>query len=96
MMLDPSDIQRCRALAREADAVREIAEAVAEEAGVPVGRIMGKTRTQHVAHARQLVYFIAHRRGIAPADIARAMRRDHSTVLHGIEAEAARRAEAAQ
>ena len=93
-MLDPSDIQRCRALARESDAVREIAGAVAEETGIPVGQILGKSRSQHVAHARQLVYFIASRQGVTPADIARAMRRDHSTVLHGIAAETARRAEA--
>lgn len=73
--------------------VAAIAERVAQETGVPVPFIFGTSRRQQEAHARQRVYFYAAQAGLSLPHIGRAMGRDHTTVLHGIRAEQARRAQ---
>lgn len=71
--------------------VRDIANAVAAEAALPVDAIFGPRRDAEVAGARQIVMFIAWRRGFKLEAIGCALDRDHTTVLHGIRAEAKRR-----
>jgi hypothetical protein len=92
-VLTSEDRQRCVSITSAAfGAVSAIARAVSDETGITLGEIMGYGRKRPVAEARQLVMFIAHRRGLSLAAIARHMRRDRSTVRHGVDAEYRRRA----
>lgn len=70
-----------------------IVERVAEDAGVKTADILGESRIQPVAHARQRVYAVARDAGFSLTHIARAMGRDHTSIIHGIRAEEKRRAE---
>ena len=90
--LSDDDIRRCRQIAlQRRDVVSEIATAVSAETGIGKALIYGKSRRQSIVHARQLVMYIAHERGISEPLIGLAMNRDPSTVHHGIKAEKARR-----
>lgn len=81
---------------RAASPARAVAADVAALAGIAVEDIFRPGRQRNVAHARQLVMFILRRAGFSAADIGRALGGlDHSTVLHGVRAEAARRGEEA-
>ena len=73
--------------------VRQIAAEVCGHTGTSVVAVMGRSRAPHTCRVRELVCFIAHRRGISLAQIARVLRRDHSTIKHAIENELRRRAE---
>lgn len=92
MILSPADLERCTTIAESgAGKVRAYVNAVSHETGLLPRVIYGRGKTQQVAEARQLVMFLAHRDGISLAAIGRAMHRDHTTVLHGVRREAARR-----
>lgn len=73
--------------------VRQIAAEVCGHAGNSVVAGMGRSRAPHVCRVRELVCYIAHRRGISLAQIAWVLRRDHSTIKHASENELRRRAE---
>ena len=60
--------------------------------GVPAYQITGFLRRKAVYEARQWVYAEAYRRGSTMAAIGRAMGRDHTAVMHGINREAERAA----
>jgi len=67
--------------------VRSIADRVARETGIAVADIVGPNRTLPAAHARQEVMRRAHRTGqFSMAQIGRELGRDHTTVIHGINA----------
>jgi len=70
-----------------------IIDEVGAETGFSPAQIRGRGRQAALAEARQMVMYIAHNQGLSSAEIGRAMRRDHTTVLHGIKAEKARRGE---
>ena len=92
--LSDEDIRRCRQIAlQRRDVVNEIAIAVSAETGIPKAMIYGKSRRRNVAEARQLVMYIAHLRGLSTTLIGMCLDRDHTTVMHGIKAEKARRGE---
>ena len=63
--------------------------------GVPAYQITGFLRRKAVSEARQWVYAEAYHRGATMAAIGRAMGRDHTTVMHGINREAERQSSAA-
>lgn len=81
--LTDSDREHIRHISPRAIILR-IAQEVAEEADIAVEDIMGESRKREHARARHLVMHIASRHGMGISEIARAMRRDHTTVLHGI------------
>ena len=93
--LTSADMDRAEQIRRLApvNEVSAIAEAVALLIGLTVDDIMGRRRGQPAVEARQLVMYVAWRRGFSKCAIGRAMDRDHSTVVHGIRAEAERRGE---
>lgn len=74
------------ALLPDADLVRAIVRIVAGEFGVPEAAIYSDSRRAEFATARQVVMWMAHRRGLGVAAIGRALGRDHSTVSHGVAA----------
>ena len=74
-------------------AILEIAEEVSDATGIPMAVLVGENRAKHIAHARQLAYYIAHREGFTLPEIGRVFRRDHTTVLHGVRQESIRRGE---
>jgi chromosomal replication initiation ATPase DnaA len=93
MILSPADLARCDDIASKGLAhVKPFVDAVAEATGIPARLIYGQSRKAQYAQARQLVYFLAHQSGVGFSTIARAMHRDHTTVMHGVKAEANRRA----
>ena len=92
--LSDEDIRRCREIAQgENGVVRQIAIAIAEETGVSFREIMGVRRDPRTSQARQLVMYIARKKGLSLERIGYAMRKHHTTVLHGIRAEEKRRGE---
>jgi chromosomal replication initiation ATPase DnaA len=93
MILSPADLERCEEIANGNIMVRRVVEAVSANTGISVADIKGNRRFASIAAARQLVYFVAHKNGATIPAIAFAMNRDVSTVVHGINAEHARRVE---
>jgi len=70
--------------------IREIAEAVAVEAGVSAAEIMGRGKSPEVAHPRQEVMRRARALGLSYPRIARFWGMDHTSVMHGVAAAEAR------
>lgn len=50
--------------------------------GIGVQALSGPGRSQRLVEARQAVCYAAHKRGWSSYEIAEALNRDHSTVLH--------------
>lgn len=92
MILTPEDLDRCQAIAEIGiGAIKPIVNAVADATSIPPHIIYGRKKTKKINEARQLVYFLAHRSGMSLSDIGRAMHRDHSTIMHGVQREQSRR-----
>ena len=64
---------------------------VANRAGITEADILGQSRLRKITEHRQFVMYLAHKRGMSLPQIGRIMGRHHTTVLHGVRAEAARR-----
>lgn len=96
--MTPEFQQRCNQIAelhladRAPVRVTQIVRAVSEGTGLTVAEILGQSRLGPIARARQLVMFEAYAAGYSMAHIGRILRRDHTTVMHGIRAERERRA----
>ncbi|MFZ4807505.1 MAG: helix-turn-helix domain-containing protein [Hyphomicrobiaceae bacterium] len=74
--------------------VRRILIAAAHACDISPFEVLGGGRPRHLVHVRQLAIYVAHRRyGWSLPHIGRAVRRDHSTVLHAVRAFEARMAE---
>lgn len=94
-ILSAEDIKALRSIAvQDAGIVADIVRAVSFETGIKAQAIYSPARHQKVVRARQIVMYIAHRKGLGFSCIARALNRDHSTVIYGVRAEAKRRGEA--
>ena len=92
-VLSPADAARCQSIViQKRGVVYQIACAVSVETGLPVADILGRRRFQSHVEARQLVMYLAKQQGLSYSKIARAMGLDHTTIMHGVKAEAARRA----
>lgn len=91
--LTPDDIAACRAIASQPiGAVARIMREVFEATGITAEEIRSQSRERHIVRARQLVMYAAHKTtAMSLHQIGKAVRRDHSTVMHGIRAEEARR-----
>jgi chromosomal replication initiation ATPase DnaA len=75
--------------------ISEIAEVASRATGVTVEDILGDSKIHRISHVRQYVMWRARKEGFSLPAIARVMRRDHTTIIHGIEA-VNKRMEAAQ
>lgn len=94
MILSQADLDRCEAIAgRGAGEVKPFVDEVSAATGIPARMIYGIDRRAHVAAARHLVFYAAHRAGISLSDIGRALNRHHTSVAYGVAKEAARRGE---
>lgn len=92
MRLSPADIEACQQVAQAADATaRQITREVARRCGLRMADIMGPQTTAKIARARQIVMLACHAAGLTTTEIGKFLSRDHSTVIHGIRAEKARR-----
>ena len=69
----------------------EIVDEVSGTTGISIIDIIGNSRERHIVRARQLVMFIARREGMTLTSIGSYLRRDHTTVIHGIRTEENRR-----
>ena len=74
------------------DAVHELIDAAASRFGVSPEEIKGYSRVQGIVDARQWVCMEAHDRGVSTVTIGRVLKRDHTTVMHGIKRARAREA----
>ena len=84
--LSPSAIAACRKiLAMKRGRIPQIVEAVSEELGVPAGLIYGRSRKRDVVLARWVVMHEARKAGMTSWQIANALGKDHSAVLHGVK-----------
>lgn len=64
--------------------LRAIVEVVASHCGITVKEIMGKRRTEHVANARMLAYYLQREATEASfADLGRWWGNHHGTILNG-------------
>lgn len=73
--------------------VRLISKEVSRLTGIPASEIMGPRRSADVCRARELVCYVARRNGMSYPQIGRALKRDHSTIIHAISNECVRRGE---
>lgn len=74
-------------------AVYAITREVAQGYGIREADILGRSRQALISEARQVVMYRAHKAGFSTEQIGRALNRHHTTVMHGIRAEKARRGE---
>lgn len=66
---------------------QDIVYAVSAERGIDPLEIVGPCRKKETAHARQEVAYIARvEKGMTVADIGLRIHRDHTTVLHSVNA----------
>lgn len=90
--LSPEAVAACNAVfAQNRHTVHQIIDAVAEATGIPAKRILGTNRDAPTARARQIVMYEARQAGLSYPQIARAMGKDHTTIIHGVRAEEQRR-----
>lgn len=94
MTLDQSDLSRAAEIYNVAPAAAmELAAEWCAACGVTMNEIRGPSRNARMVRARQgLMYVLHHRLGMSLPDIGRMMRRDRTTVVHGVRAEEKRRA----
>lgn len=91
--LSPDAIAACKQVFEgHRSIVLRIAEEVSAHSGVPVAAILSSGRVEAVARARHIVMYEARRAGLSYPQIARAMNRHHTSVMHGVRAEKKRRA----
>lgn len=92
-LLSDEDLARCaQIVAAHRGPIADIVRAVCAETGIrPVDIYAPGPGLRHVSQARQLIMFIARRRGLTVTKIGRYLNRDHTTVVHGARAEQARR-----
>ena len=64
--------------------VNQALSLVAEEFGVTVKQLRGWQRHTHMARARRAAYAALRHLGLSTPVIGRIMRKDHTTVLHGL------------
>ena len=89
--LTPEDMARAQFVGMRRGTITDITAQVSDITGIAVKDLLGKSRMRRIAHARFLIWFIAHREGLTLQQIARAFDRDHTTILHGIQREEAAR-----
>ena len=92
--LSPADIRRARSLAiTDRRAILDIAEAVAQEAGVTLAQIQSHRRSPVLSQARWLIAYIAHvDEGHTVEAIGLALRKHHTSISYGVQRERERRA----
>ena len=94
MTLHPDDLAQARAIsmrlpAKTHAAMREWSEACE----IPLDVLLGPCRDAWIVQARQgLMWVLRNRLGLSYPEIGRVMKRDHTTVKHGVDAENKRRA----
>ncbi len=65
--------------------VLDCIDAVSWAFNVPIYAIERQDRSHRASHARFAAMYVAHRAGFSPLRIGRVLRRDRSTVLHGVK-----------
>lgn len=67
-----------------ATTMRVIFTATAAKYGLTLSELRGPDRRHHIAHPRQEGMLIAHRAGYSLHMIGIYLRRDHTTIMHGV------------
>ena len=66
------------------DLIQMVLKEIADLHGVSLELMKGDARNGNLVKARQHAYYELHLLGFSSSHVGRIMRRDHSTVLHGI------------
>lgn len=69
-----------------APTIRECIRIVSERTGVPISALRGPDRCRRISRPRQVAMWLAREHRYSLLEIGAVFARDHSTVLHGIEA----------
>jgi chromosomal replication initiation ATPase DnaA len=94
--LSSRDIDRCAEIVSEFSKIMDIVNAVSQATGIRAADICGHARPRSVTQARWLVSYIAHvDEGHSLEAIGQVLRKHHTSILHGVQAERARRASCA-
>ncbi len=88
--IKPSTVKPPLGIFRRA-VVRQLVTEAALREGISEADITGHSRLRKFAWPRQWVMFEAQKRGLSTPQIGAVLNRDHTTILSGIKAEAARR-----
>ena len=80
--VDPETV----ALLLNAEELPQMIRDLAEASGFTVEELTGPGRTYKLAHMRQYGMLLAYRAGYSAPQIGAVFNRDHTTVLHGIDA----------
>jgi chromosomal replication initiation ATPase DnaA len=85
--LTPAEIASLRAynIGLGAAEFHAMAHAVCAEMGVKYSQVQGVSRMAHISDARALVCLFGHDRGFSTPQIGRWIKKDHTSVLHGIK-----------
>jgi chromosomal replication initiation ATPase DnaA len=91
--LYPEDRARARQIAQQLTPLaQKLAEDWCAECGVSLAEMRRQSRRKPVVEARQALMWLLYRRaGLTYSQIGRALKRDHTTVMHGVAAEDRRR-----
>ena len=90
--LSPETIAACQEVfTKKRTKVLKIAEAVSEATGIPVQHIMSNRLDAATARARQIVMYEARLAGMSYPQIGAAMGKHHTSIIHGVRTEQARR-----
>ncbi len=73
--------------------ISDIVHEVSSGTGISCAEIYGRSRLGIISQARQVVMYLAAKRGLAVSKIASNLSRDRTTISHGIRVEKARRGE---
>ena len=65
--------------------VRSLVAEASKHTGCTVDEILGYSRKRQIARARQWVMWRARKDGLTYGQIAHALNRDHTTIIHGVK-----------
>lgn len=85
-----TEIPRPQRRSLSAPTFKRVLAEVAESTDILAVAIVGDARARHISRPRQELMWRLHLLGYSTLEIGRHMKRDHSTVVHGIHAHKAR------
>jgi len=91
--MDADDIAAAQEVVHPRIAIRRMAAEVSEITSISVATLYGPSRQSSHCRARELLCYMAHRTGYSFPEIGAALARHHTTVMHAVNNEKARRRE---
>lgn len=77
--------RKCNGYGVHALRVMDVINVSARVCGVPKSKLLSHSRTREISRIRYIAYLVGRWAGHSTPQIGKALGRDHSTVIHGIE-----------